>query len=304
MTASKTCSAWRAYRGGMTELDLRLLQYFTVVARHGNVGRAAVELRVAQPSLSRQMQRLEAQVGARLLDRSARGSALTAAGKVLLSHAEELLRAAERAVAEARATTEPDRLVVGHTGNLVITPVVRELRRRHPDADLRTVAVTGPVPDALLAGRVDAVIARLPLPDDGLCLDRLYDEPRALVVPVDHRLADRASVELADFADEPLARYGDPAVDAWWRVDPRPDGSRAPDGPFVEAFASKYELVAGGEALVVLPRSPASTGFRDDLVAVPITDIPPTPVVLATRSGPPSPLLAEAQALARELLAR
>ncbi|WP_018335539.1 LysR family transcriptional regulator [Actinomycetospora chiangmaiensis] len=288
----------------MTELDLRLLQYFTVVARHGNVGRAAAELRVAQPSLSRQMQRLESQVGARLLDRSARGSALTTAGKVLLSHAEELLHAAERAVAEARATTEPDRLVVGHTGNLVITPVVRELRRRHPDADVRTVAVVEPVPDALLTGRVDAVIARLPLPDGPLCLDRLYDEPRALVVPVGSRLADQASVTLADFADEPLARYGDPAVDAWWRVDPRPDGSRAPDGPLADAFGSKFELVAAGEALLVLPQRPTSTGFRDDLVAVPVDDIPPTPVVLATRSGPPSPLVAEARALARELLVR
>ncbi|GAA4833309.1 LysR substrate-binding domain-containing protein [Actinomycetospora corticicola] len=286
----------------MTELDLRLLQYFTVVARHGNVGRAAAELRVAQPSLSRQMQRLESQVGARLLDRSARGSALTAAGKVLLSHAEELLRAAERAVIEARATTEPDRLVVGHTGNLVVTPVVRELRRRHPEAEIRTVAVTGPVADGLLAGRVDAVIARLPLPDDGLCLDRLHDEPRALVVPVGHRLAGRTSVELADFVDEPLARYGDPTVDAWWRVDPRPDGSRAPDGPLVGALGNKFELVAAGEALLVLPQRPTSTGFRDDLVAVPIRDVPPTPVVLATRSGPPSPLVAEARALARELL--
>jgi DNA-binding transcriptional LysR family regulator len=284
-------------------LDLRLLSYFTVVAAHGNFGAAAEELHLAQPSLSRQIQRLDAQVGARLLDRTPRGSTPTEAGRTLLKHAEELLRGVERAVADTRAAVEPGRITIGHLGNLVITPVVRELRRRHPDAEVRTVGVDGYHPaQALLMQRVDALIVREPFPRDGLLVDHLYDEPRVLVVPAGHRLAGRASVTLADFADEPLVRYPDEAVNAWWRIDPRPDGSPAPDGPLVQAFGDKFEFVAGGEALIVLPRSPASTGFRDDLLQIPIDDVPPTPVLLATRAESPEPLVREARALAVELL--
>ena len=61
------------------DLDLRLVRYFTVVAEHLNFARAAEELRVAQPSLSRQIQRLENALGVRLLERTTQGSRLTAA---------------------------------------------------------------------------------------------------------------------------------------------------------------------------------------------------------------------------------
>ncbi|HXO23759.1 MAG TPA: LysR family transcriptional regulator, partial [Streptosporangiaceae bacterium] len=59
------------------DLDLRLVRYFTMVAEHRHFGRAAAALHLAQPSLSRQIQRLEQQLGARLLDRTPQGSQLT-----------------------------------------------------------------------------------------------------------------------------------------------------------------------------------------------------------------------------------
>ncbi len=67
--------------------DWRLVRYFTIVAEHRHFGRAAATLRVAQPSLSRQIRRLEQQLGARLLDRTAQGTRLTEAGEVFLSRA-------------------------------------------------------------------------------------------------------------------------------------------------------------------------------------------------------------------------
>jgi hypothetical protein len=75
-----------------------------------------------------------------------------------------------------------------------------------------------------------------------------YNEPRVLV-PVDHRLADKESITLDDIADEPLPRAADPAWDTFWRIDLRPDGRAAPGGPLVDAVEDKIELVASGQAV-------------------------------------------------------
>jgi len=124
----------------MADLDLRLVRYFTAVAEHRHFGRAAEALHITQPSLSRQIAGLEQQVGARLLDRTPRGTRLTGAGEAFLPRAKALLRSTEQAVAEARAAAEPSRITVGFTSGLIVTAAVRELRRRHPDADVAVPA--------------------------------------------------------------------------------------------------------------------------------------------------------------------
>jgi DNA-binding transcriptional LysR family regulator len=93
------------------DLDLRLVRYFTVVAEHLHFGRAAVALHLAQPSLSRQIRRLEEQLGARLLDRTPQGTRLTAAGAAFLPDARALLRAAARAAARTRTAARAGRAV-------------------------------------------------------------------------------------------------------------------------------------------------------------------------------------------------
>ena len=266
-------------------LDLELVRSFLVVAEHRHFGRAADELHVAQSSLSRQIRRLEQQVGATLLDRTPRGTELTEAGRVFLPQARALLRAAEQAVAKARAVATTNRITIGFTVNVTITPAVRELRHRHPDADVRTTHLGWTDPHtALLEHRVDAVVARLPFPTDELHVTVLYDEPRVLVVPLDHRLAGKESVTVADIGDEPMPRGLDPVWDAFWRVDPRPDGSRAPDGPLINSVEDKIELIAGGQAVAILPRSAPIAALRPDLTTVPILDIEPCHVVLAIRA--------------------
>src|ERR1700734_1672699 len=97
------------------DLDLRLVRYFVVVADHRHFGRAATALRVAQPSLSRQIRRLEQQLGARLLDRTPQGTRLTEAGEVFLPAARALLRSAARATARTRAAAQPSRITIGYT---------------------------------------------------------------------------------------------------------------------------------------------------------------------------------------------
>ncbi|GAB2848126.1 hypothetical protein GCM10027176_59480 [Actinoallomurus bryophytorum] len=110
----------------------------------------------------------------------------------------------------------------------------------------------------------------MPFATDHLHVTVLHDEPRVVVLSREHRLAGKESVTLDDIADEPLPRVrrSDPIWSAFWRVDPRPDGRRAPDGPLVEAVEDTYEIIAAGQAVAI------STGdaghLRPDLTTVPL----------------------------------
>ena len=221
----------------MTDLDLRLVRYFTAVAEHRHFGRAADALHITQPSLSRQIRRLEQQLGARLLERTPQGSRLTGAGEVFLPRAKALLRSAAQAASLTRAAAEPSRITVGYTTGIIVTPAVRALRERFPDADVRTAHVDWTERTTVLPElRVDVLVTRLPFPTDGAQVTVLYEEPRALVLPVGHRLAGKESVTLDDISDEPLVRVADETWNAYWRIDPRPDGRPAPDGPLADAL--------------------------------------------------------------------
>jgi DNA-binding transcriptional LysR family regulator len=284
------------------DLDLRLVRYFTVVASHRHFGRAAEALHITQPSLSRQIRRLEQQLGARLLDRTPRGTRLTEAGEVFLTHAKALLRSAAQTAARTRAAAEPSRITIGYTTGLIITSAVRELRRQHPDADVHPLHLGWNEPrEALLDHRVDAAVARLPIRTDHLHVTVLYDEPRVLLVPLGHRLAGKESVTLDDIADEPLPRLSDDhqGWNAFWRIDPRPDGSQAPEGPLVEAVEDKLELIAAGQAVAVVPAGLRAKGLRPDLTTVPLHGVEPSHVVLATRAGDRDRLVAAFRACAQ-----
>lgn len=282
------------------DLDLRLVGYFVVVAEHRHFGRAASALRIAQPSLSRQIRRLEQQLGVRLLDRTPQGTRLTEAGEVFLPRAKALLRSAAQATAQARAAAQPSRITIGYTTGMIVTPAVREMRREHPDAEVQVTHLDWDrALDALLGHQVDAVVTRLPFPTDGLHVTILYDEPRALAMSVDHRLAGREFVTLDDIADEPMPRVrdSDTAWSAFWRIDPRPDGRRAPDGPFINALEDKFELIASGQAVAVVPDLRVNT-LRPDITTVPLRGVDPCHVVLAARAGDRSRLVAAFRKLA------
>lgn len=246
-------------------------------------------------------------MGARLIDRAPQGSRLTEAGEVFLPQALDLLRSAARAVTSARGAAPSKTITVGYVGGLFITPAVHELRRRHPGADVRTRHVSwDEAITALPDYRVDALIARLPFPfsTDRLHITKLYDEPRVLLVPTSHRLAGMASISLDDFAGEPLARV--PTAAPWWtsfwRLEPRPDGRPAPDGPVAETPEDVLELVSSGQAGAVLPAGDRRSTLRPDLTTIPIEGVEPCHVVVATRADDRSHLVAAFRRCARACL--
>jgi DNA-binding transcriptional LysR family regulator len=287
----------------LPDLDLRLVRYFTVVADHRHFGRAAVAVRVAQPSLSRQIRRLEQDLGARLFDRTPQGVELTEAGEVFLPRAKALLRSAAQAAAATRAAATPSRITIGHTAGIIVTPAVLELRRRYADTDVHTMSLPWNEPRAaLLEHRVDAVVCRLPLETRGLLVTVLYDEPRVLLVPRDHRLAGKESVTLDDIGDEPIPRLPDAAWNAYWRIDPRPDGTPAPGGPLVNAVEDKIELIAAGQAVAIVSAGLRAERLHGELTTVPLEGVESAHVVVATRADDRNRLVAAFAKLAQACL--
>jgi len=284
------------------DLDLRLVRYFVAVAEHQHFGRAAAALFVAQPSLSRQIRRLEAQLGARLFDRTSQGTTLSAAGEVLLPRAKELLRAASQAAAATRAAAEPTRVTVGYTMNLIVTPAVRHLQGKYPDAEVRTVYLNADEPrQALLGHRVDAVVARLPMRTEGLEVTFLYDEPQAVLVSLGHRLAGKESVTLQDLEGEPVPRLRHLPTSAPGPLARRHESAHLAEDPVVDTVEDKLELIAAGRGIAIVPAGPRAN-FRPDLTTIPLKGVEPSHVVVATRTGDRNRLVAAFRKAARDCL--
>ena len=291
------------------DLDLRLVRYFTVVAEHLNFARAAEELRVAQPSLSRQIQRLENSLGVRLLERTTQGSRLTAAGAAFFTQAQQLLHGAQQAVLTARAAAPARTITIGYADDLTVTAAVRDLRHRHPDAHVRTRHLASREAGALLDRQVDALVTRtpLPVPAGDLDLTVLYAESRVLLVSASHRFAGKESVTAADIWAEPLVGCTGMGAEwsGFWRLEPRPDGEPAPLGPtLADSYDDKLEAIADGTAIAVVPAGDQRSTLRPDLVTVPIDEIEACQVVVATRAAETDLLVAEFVRSAENLLTR
>ncbi|HTJ27455.1 MAG TPA: LysR substrate-binding domain-containing protein [Candidatus Limnocylindria bacterium] len=286
------------------EIDLRKLRYFAALAEERNFGRAAERLYIAQPVLSRQIRRLEQELGVTLVDRAARGFALTAAGERLARDGAPLLAASEATLRAVRREAHgPRTLTIGFAAGLAVAPTLRLFAASEPDVtlDVRELPWEEQT-EMLLDGRVDAAFLRLPLEGDGLVLVPLLREPRLAVLATDHRLAREPHLTIAQLAGDPVVRHAGatPAWEAFSTVDPRPDGSRPRPGPLVRTFTEKLEQIASGRAIAFAPRSAAAAYRHPGVVQIEVTDIPPAEVCVAYRDAlRDSPLIAAFVAAAR-----
>jgi DNA-binding transcriptional LysR family regulator len=184
------------------ELDLRLLRSFVVVAEELHFTRAAQRLYVAQQALSRDIRRLESQVGVPLFARSTRRVTLTADGQRLLAHARSLLALNDAALGELRGAARP--LLVDVIGEgLTAARIVDSARTTAPQFEftMRYGGGLGAALPQLLAGRLDVAFGRTegldrPFPAE-LTRRLIRYEPLALLIPEGHPLAGLAEVPCA-----------------------------------------------------------------------------------------------------------
>jgi len=267
------------------DLDLRKLRYFVAVAENLHFGRAAEQLHIAQPVLSRQIRALEHDLGAPLLTRDSHGVALTDAGRQLLSDAGPLLasaHAARRRVTVAARGSQ--RLMVGFRAGIAVAPAVQQFAGRHPDVlvDVQRIEADEQAP-MLLDGRIDIGYVRLPIDEAGLRIAPLYTEPRVAVLPVSHRLAGKEEVTETDLAGEPLV----------WGADTSTQPTRRPHpnaGYLARGVDETLEHVAAGRGISFLARSATVFYSRPDVVYLPVPDLAPDQVCLAMAASHLSPV--------------
>ncbi|WP_406441190.1 LysR substrate-binding domain-containing protein [Streptomyces sp. NBC_01613] len=259
------------------DLDLRKVRYFVAVAELLHFGRAAEQLHIAQPVLSRQIRSLEKDLGAALFERDSHGVALTAVGRQLLDDARPLLASADAVRRRAhRAARGTRRFVVGFRAGVVVTHAVRAFGAAHPDVDVQARRVEWDDQEQLiLDGTVDLAYVRRPIREQGLTLSPVYTEARVAMLPAEHRLSGKQELVLTDLDGETWLRY----------VDPRPD-----DVP-IRTIEEKFERVAAGTGITLVPVSIAEQYSRPDITYVPVVDAEPDEVLLAWDASRRSPLI-------------
>jgi DNA-binding transcriptional LysR family regulator len=271
----------------MNDLEVRQLRYFVAVAEELHFGRAATRLGMAQPPLSRAIRDIERQLGVRLMERTTRNVALTAAGEVLLRDARNALDAVSAAGRRARnagLATPALRLALKADFDAGLLPQIVAAYRRE-DAALPVEPLLGgrgeQVP-ALHDGRADVALLPTPFDPRGLDSEPLMTEPNLIALAATDPLATRAGLSLADFAGRRLPD-GSPADQG----PQRPHG-----GPSRLDMTQIFNLIEIGTIVFFVPASVARRYTRPDIVYRTVTDLPPAGLVVAWPQDCRSPAVA------------
>ncbi|MGQ3300859.1 LysR family transcriptional regulator [Reyranella sp.] len=187
------------------------LRSFSAIARLGSIREAAEELHIAQSALSRQIQKLEEELGVPLFHRHARGVKLTSAGEIFLRHAQTNLRQIERVRSEIDALKGLRRGTVNIRSIESLVPhllprAMTRFSQRYPGIQFEiTIDGSDQVVAAVREGRTDIGLAFYPPAEAELETAFKMREPLVAVMSAHHPLAGRPKVSLADCAAYPIA---------------------------------------------------------------------------------------------------
>jgi LysR family hydrogen peroxide-inducible transcriptional activator len=191
-------------------MQIHQLRYFSAVARTGSFTRAAQQERLAQPSLSQQIRKLEDELGTKLFDRLGRTVRLTQLGEAFLPRAEAILRQIDGAKLEIQemAGTEQGRLVIGAIPTIApyfLPSHLATFARKFPRVHIRIVEeVTNELLSLIQQGTIDLALLALPVPATHCLCHELFRERLYVALPKNHRLAPVSHVHLTQIEDDPF----------------------------------------------------------------------------------------------------
>jgi LysR family transcriptional regulator, transcription activator of glutamate synthase operon len=195
-------------------MELRHLIYFEAVARYEHLSRAAKELHIAQPAVTKQIHDLEAELGGvKLFERAGRGLRLTPNGHKLLGHVRTIMGQVEVMRAEMLALQglKSGQVIVGapsSVGERLLPPILARFHRRYPAVEIGLVeGNTSLLSDMLAEGTIDLAIVTLPIIRRDLLVAELFSEELVLVVNKEHPLRGRSEVGFAELAEEKFLLY-------------------------------------------------------------------------------------------------
>jgi DNA-binding transcriptional LysR family regulator len=268
-------------------MELRQLEYFVAVAEEQSFTRAAERVHISQSGVSAQIRQLERELGAELLDRSARTITLTVAGKAALEHARAALASARSLGLTVGEVTDliRGRLTVGMVIGCTVTPLFDALaafHSAHPGVDISLLEDNSDrLVNAVRDGTIDlALIGAAAVTPDGLDALTIISERLVAAVPAGHPLAGHGRVNLRELAAHPIVCMP-PGTGLRTVFDEACAAQSLQPVIALQASAAGAiaDLASRGLAVGILSESMAAR-YIDRLTALPIEDVE-TPVLLA-----------------------
>lgn len=245
-------------------MDLRQLSYFVAVAEELSFSRAAVRVHISQPPLSRQIAKLEQELGAQLLVRSSHEVVLTQAGQALLEEARRLLAlsAAIPEVVGRASRGETGSLRIGFVGSTIYTSVpalLSQYRRLYPQVAVSVQQLTVARQTVMLKNsEIDVGIIRQPVTEPWLATRSLFKEGFMAALPAHHRLAGQDKVMLQSLADDDFvffSRSEAPAIHEQLRKMCEAAGFSPRIVQESYPMSTVVGLVAAGVGIAIVPES-------------------------------------------------
>jgi DNA-binding transcriptional LysR family regulator len=191
-------------------INLHLLRIFATVAECGSFSKAADELYISQPAVSKGVLELEHQLGTNLIDRSGRKATLTEAGSLLQQHARQIFaleRSAETALEQLHGL-QRGHLALGAsqtTGTYLLPPIMGVFHRQYPGVQLSLdIGNTQQVVERLLKGVLDTAFVEGPVDEPGIVIQPWRVDKLVVIAAPDHPLVNQQPVSLARLLVEPF----------------------------------------------------------------------------------------------------